>query len=333
MFQNGARYNSIGPWLKEFFGERTVKVAVDGGFTCPNRDGTLGYGGCIFCSELGSGDFSGGRILPGAGASAPASQPLLPIGRQIDIQIEALRKKWDRFRCIVYFQNFTNTYAPVDVLMKKYEEALSHPVCSGLAIATRPDCFGEEIVSCLSELNRRTFLWVELGLQTSDERTAGHIRRGYSLPVYDDAVSRLLSENIRVVTHLIAGLPGENEETFLRSVLHAASGGIFGLKLQLLHILRHTALAEQWLSPAENGKTEKDSFPVRPLRKEEYIRWIADALERIPGNITIHRLTGDAPKHLLLAPHWSLDKRSVLNGINQELKRRNSFQGILCPRR
>ena len=336
MFENGARYNSIGPWLKNFFGERTAKVSVDGGFTCPNRDGTLGYGGCIFCSELGSGDFSGAGILPQAvsALSGPQTQSrqLFPIGKQIDIQIGALRRKWGSFRCIAYFQNFTNTYAPVDVLKEKYEEALSHPMCSGIAIATRPDCLGEEIVSLLSELNRQTFLWVELGLQTSDEETAVRIRRGYPLSVYDDAVSRLTAENIRVVTHLIAGLPGEDEETFLRSVRHTASGGIFGIKLQLLHILRHTALGAQWLSQAENGGTMKENFSIRPLEKEEYIRWISDALEQIPEEITIHRLTGDAPKPLLLAPRWSLDKRSVLNGINQELKRRDSFQGIRCPR-
>ena len=351
MFENGLRYNGIGPWLKDFFGQRTVKISVDGGFTCPNRDGTLGYGGCIFCSELGSGDFSGTRILSPAASFSPENRrpaqppagpltgispsprafslrPVPPIRQQIDAQIEALRKKWHDFRCIIYFQNFTNTYAPVSVLKKKYEEALLHPMCCGLAIATRPDCLDDEIVSYLSELNSRTFLWVELGLQTSNEKTARYIRRGYPLQTYDDAVSRLSDEKIRVVTHLIAGLPGETGEDFIQSAVHASSGKIFGLKLQLLHIMKNTDLAEQWLSETKNP-ADKHPFPLCPLTKEEYICRIADALERIPENITIHRLTGDAPRPLLLAPRWSLDKRSALNGINQELKRRGSYQGVL----
>lgn len=400
MYKNGARYNGIGPWLKDYFGMRIAKVSIDGGFTCPNRDGTLGTGGCIFCSERGSGDFAGAEILRASsghlqstlkpiGTSVPAAafsssdrpallRDTMPVSQQIDIQIEALRKKWKEFRTIVYFQNFTNTYAPLSVLRQKYEEALSHPSCVGLAVATRPDCLSDEIISYLSELNRRTFLWVELGLQTADERTAVHIRRGYPLQTYDDAAARLSDRGIRVVTHLIAGLPGETREDFLRSVRHVVSAGSlasFGIKLQLLHIVKHTALAEQWLSQPENrsdrpceavgsdgaekncqpapaesaendkkesgkmiknaevakdGKSMKNTAllpPIRPLTKTEYIRWISDALEIIPADVTIHRLTGDAPKDELLAPMWSRDKKSVLNGINAELKRRGTWQG------
>ncbi len=365
MFKNGAYYNGIGPWLKERFGMRISKVSIDGGFTCPNRDGTAGTGGCIFCSELGSGDFAGMRIKTGAtdlsnptpdflnttavssslssetpetqSASIMSCAPLRrapPVAEQIDAQICALQNKWKDFRCIAYFQNFTNTYAPVSVLREKYEEALRHPRCIGLAVATRPDCLNDDVLDYLSELNRRTFLWIELGLQTSHPTTARYIRRGYPLSVYDEAVKKLTARGIRIVTHLIAGLPGESKDIFLNSVRHVVSENIFGIKLQLLHIMKHTDLAAQW---QEQKRKTGESFPaapiIRPLEKEEYISMIADALEIIPADVTIHRLTGDAPKETLLAPLWSRDKKSVLNGINMELKRRSSCQGgkILQP--
>lgn len=327
MFKNGAYYNGIGPYLKEKFGMRIAKVSVDGGFTCPNRDGTAGFGGCIFCSESGSGDFAGTRILgPETAAdgrsrftgSAENLRRVPPVAAQMEAQIGALRKKWGDFRCIAYFQNFTNTYAPVPALKERFEAALEHPLCAGLAVATRPDCLGDDVLDYLSELNERTFLWVELGLQTADEDSARYIRRGYPFSVYEEAVKKLSHRGIPAVTHLIAGLPGEDRDTFLRSVSRTVSGGIFGIKLQLLHIMKSTDLGGLW---------QKNPAAVPVLEKEEYISLIADALEIIPPQITIHRLTGDAPKDLLLAPLWSRDKKSVLNGINMELKKRGSCQG------
>lgn len=312
LFKNGARYLGIGPWLKENFNMRISKVSIDGGFTCPNRDGTCGTGGCIFCSGTGSGDFSGTRILQNnISTSQPAS-----IRAQMDAQTEVLKRKWHDFKCIAYFQNFTNTYAPVEILRKKYLEALSHPDCVGIAIATRPDCLEDDVIELLDELNRKTFLWVELGLQTSDDTTAKLINRGYPLSTYDSAVKKLSSHGIRVVTHLIAGLPGESEKDFLRSVQHVTSGGIFGIKLQLLHVIKNTVLADMW-----------NSNEFKTLTRDEYISAVADALEIIPPEVTIHRLTGDAPSDILLSPLWSKDKMSVLNGIRHELKLRSSYQG------
>lgn len=347
MFKNGAHYNGVGPWLKERFGMRISKVSIDGGFTCPNRDGTLGTGGCTFCSESGSGDFAGTRIqtdllhiedtkslcvkFHNASRTVSSSSTRFPLRNvpsvtaQINAQVSALHKKWNDFQCIAYFQNFTNTYAPVSILREKYEEALAHPLCVGLAVATRPDCLGDDILDYLAELNDRTFLWVELGLQTAHESSALSIRRGYPLSVYDEAVDRLASRGIRVVTHLIAGLPGESREMFLDSVRHVISQNIFGIKLQLLHIMKNTVLAAQW--QRERDFPLDSPLSIQPLEKEEYISMIADALEIIPAHITIHRLTGDAPKETLLAPLWSRDKKSVLNGINMELKRRSSYQG------
>lgn len=362
MFKDGARYHGIGPLLKEQFGGRVVKVPIDGGFTCPNRDGTLGTGGCTFCSERGSGDFTASRTIS--------------ITQQIDAQIRLLSEKWGDFRCIAYFQNFTNTYAPLDTLRQKYEEALSHPKCAGLAIATRPDCLPPDVLDYLQELNRKTFLWIELGLQTGNDRTAAAFHRGYPGRVYDDSVDRLTARHLRVVTHLIAGLPGETEADFLASVRHVCRQPVYGIKLQLLHIMKGTPLGQQYLrqirdlsrhpesrkpadpktppdsptardaaiTPAESrnfstscgrngGRTEPEaglSTPITPLTREEYVTWIADALEIIPPEITIHRLTGDAPEDLLLAPLWSRDKKRVLNEIRRELKVRGSIQGCRC---
>ena len=308
MFKDGARYNGIGPWLKDFFGQRIVKLSIDGGFTCPNRDGTLSAKGCSFCSERGSGDFAG--------------NPAVPIPLQMEHQIRLLSGKWKDFRCLAYFQNFTNTYGPVKLLQKKYEEALQHPLCCGLAIATRPDCIDDEVLHLLSSLNQKTFLWVELGLQTADDGTAEAINRCCSTAVYDHTVRRLTQAGIRVVTHVIFGLPGETPSDMLRTVSHVCSAPIFGIKLHLLHIMKGTALGEAFLHQDAHSAPR-----IIPMEKETYIRTAADALERIPPQITIHRITGDAPKELLLAPLWSLDKLSVRNGISQELKKRGTCQG------
>ncbi len=332
LFENGARYLGIGPWLKKNFDMRISKVSIDGGFTCPNRDGTCGTGGCIFCSETGSGDFSGTRIIQNNSSDINIGYNLqnthdkyekhlklrqtASIRTQMDVQISALKRKWTDFKCIAYFQNYTNTYASVEILKRKYLEALSHPDCIGIAIATRPDCLEDDVMELLDELNRKTFLWVELGLQSSNEMTARLINRGYPLSTYDLAVKKLNSLGIRIVTHLIAGLPTESKDDFLKSVRHVTSGDIFGIKLQLLHVIRNTVLADMW-----------NSNQFKTLERHEYISAIADALEIIPPNVTIHRLTGDAPANDLLSPLWSTDKMSILNGIRHELKIRSSYQG------
>lgn len=342
-FKDGARYNAIGPWLKEYFGGRIAKLAVDGGFTCPNRDGSLSFEGCTYCSRTGSGDFAGDRRET--------------ITSQLDSQHKIMSAKWPDFRCIAYFQNYTNTYAPAAVLREKYEEALSYPDCCGIAIATRPDCIDDEVLSLLSDINDRTFLWVELGLQTSNDRTADLINRCCSTDVYDETVNRLVKAGIRVVTHVIFGLPGESHEDMLETVRHICRAPIFGIKLHLLHLMTGTAMGHEYLCqqadlsfscdksgpvisgdpvqapepgrllPDHPSSPDPDRPLIRVMEKDEYISLVADALEIIPAEITMHRLTGDAPPDLLIAPEWCLKKADVLNGINKELKKRGSLQG------
>jgi len=290
-------FNSIGSYLKNKFGCKVIKLSLDAGFTCPNRDGTKGVGGCIFCSADGSGDFA--SDIPG--------------------QIHLLSKKWSAGKYIVYFQSHTNTYAPVEILKEKYYEALEYPNVIGIAIATRPDCLSKDVLELLDELNKKTFLWVELGLQTIHEGTANLINRCYSLSTFDNAVENLSVLGIKTVVHFILGLPGENRDDMLASVKYVCSKNIFGIKLHLLNVLKNTKLA--------------DFYPdqIHIPEKEEYISLVVDALEMIPQHITIHRVTADAPRHLLIAPEWSYEKRSILNGINKEFKQRNSYQGIYSP--
>jgi len=290
----GEYFNSIGDYLKQRFGCKVIKLSLDAGFTCPNRDGTKGTGGCIFCSAEGSGDFA--SDIPG--------------------QIRLLSRKWPSGKYIAYFQSHTNTYAPVDLLREKYYGALEYPDVVGIAIATRPDCLPPEVLELLSELNQKTFLWVELGLQTIHENTARLINRCYPLEVFDRAVEDLSGLGIKTVVHLILGLPGENREDMLSSVRYVCGKDIFGVKLHLLNVLKDTKLAEYY-----PGRLH---IPT----KEEYINLVVDALEIIPQHITIHRVTADAPRHLLIAPEWSYEKRSILNGIRKEFKNRGSFQGI-----
>ena len=287
------RINKIGEYLKRHFGKKTVKLSIDGGFTCPNRDGSKGRGGCIFCSSSGSGDFAS----------------------DIETQIELLSKKWTNCKYIAYFQNHTNTYAPAAELRSKFYEALANPNISGLAISTRPDCFSEEIYELLNELNQKTFLWVELGLQTIHKKTATLINRCSTLDEYDEAVKRLTALNINVVTHLILGLPNESRDEMLTSVSYVANSPVFGMKLHMLNVVRGSQMETLYTN----------YIPFKTM--EEYINLVVDALEIIPPHITIHRLGADAPRPTLIAPEWSYKKRSILNGIDLELKRRNSFQG------
>ncbi len=299
---NGKPYHSFDYMLKERFGEKIYKAALDAGMTCPNRDGTLGSRGCIFCSAGGSGDFAGSRQDS--------------ITQQIEKQAASIRQKRGVAKFIAYFQAYTNTYAPVDYLRKIYTEAISHPDIVAISIGTRPDCLGEDILQLLDELNQKKPVWVELGLQTIHETTARYIRRGYPLSCFEQAVSELRKRNLDVIVHTILGLPGESKNDILSTIEYLNHRDIQGIKLQLLHVLKGTDLAEDYLA----GK-----FQVYSM--EEYLELVIDCLEHLNPEIVIHRLTGDGPKDLLIAPLWSSAKRTVLNTLHRECKLRHAFQG------
>lgn len=299
---NKKRYNSLDNYFKNTFGEKIYKVSLDGGFTCPNRDGTLSIKGCIFCSESGSGDFAGSRRLS--------------INEQIEEQLKLIENKFPSGKVIAYFQNFTNTYADVEYLRKIYYEALSHPRVIGLAIATRPDCLGENIIELLSEINNKYFLWVELGLQTINEEVAKIINRQYSLKTYEEAAEKLKSRNIKFVTHIIIGLPGEKENDSLDTALFSEKCGTWGIKIHLLHIIKNTKLETLY---------KKNELKIQ--KKDEYVKKVVKILQNISYNIVIHRLTGDGNRDTLIAPLWSLNKRDVLNSIEKEMKLENIYQG------
>lgn len=285
-------YYSFNRYLRERFGCKVYKISINGGFTCPNRDGTLGTRGCIFCSAGGSGDF--------------AESPELSITQQIEKGKERVKNKIKSGKYIAYFQAFTNTYAPVEALRKKFTEAINHPDIVMLSVATRPDCLPEEVIELLKELNDIKPVCVELGLQTIHEKSAEYIRRGYKLECYDNAVKRLKAAGLEVVCHIILGLPGETKSDMLESVDYACKSGIDGIKLQLLHVLKGTDLAKDY----ENGK-----FKV--LTMDEYLDILKSCLDIIPKNIVIHRLTGDGAKKDLIAPLWSADKKRVLNAVSR----------------
>lgn len=288
------KYTTLNNYLKERFGEKVYKIALNGGFTCPNRDGKIGTRGCIFCSKGGSGDF--------------AESPDLTITEQIDNGKKRLEKKIKNGKYIAYFQAFTNTYAPVEKLRAIYTEAIIHPDIVALSIGTRPDCLGDDVLALLDELNKIKPIFVELGLQTINEDMARYIRRGYTLEVYDKAVADLHKIGINVVTHIILGLPSESKNDMLKSVEYACKV-TDGIKLQLLHILKGTDLAKDY----EQGKFEV-------LTLEQYTEIIKECVQIIPKNVVIHRLTGDGAKKDLIAPLWSADKKTVLNTINRALK-------------
>ena len=293
-------YYSLNQYLKDTFGEKVYKIALDGGFTCPNRDGTLGTGGCIFCSGAGAGEFAQNRGLS--------------ITQQLVQGKALLSKKIKDGKYIAYFQAFTNTYGPVERLRQLYEEALAPEGIVALSVATRPDCLPQEVVELLAELNRKKPVWVELGLQTMHERTADYIRRGYPLRVYEDAVCRLKAAGLTVITHVILGLPYETEQEMKQTVSYVGQSGVDGIKLQLLHVIRGTDLEREYLS----GKFEV-------LTMEAYVKLVADCLELIPPQMVVHRLTGDGDKRTLVAPMWSADKKRVLNALNAELRKRESL--------
>lgn len=296
-------YHSLDYEMRQRFGEKVYKISLESGMTCPNRDGTLGHDGCIFCSGNGSGDFASPRTTS--------------ITRQISEGIHGLsQRKQVGHKFIAYFQSFTNTYAPVEVLRPMYLEALNHPDVVMLSIATRPDCLPDDVLKLLAECQQIKPVIIELGLQTIHKPTAEFIRRGYPLEVYDTAVESLKSLGIEVVTHVIAGLPFESQKDFLETVSHVGSSGSDGIKIQLLHILKNTALAEFY---------QKGMFQALSL--EQYVDTVIKALSILPEEMVIHRLTGDGPKDLLIAPAWSSKKRQVLNKIHRELKRQNIWQG------
>lgn len=295
-------YHSLDYEMKQRFVEKVYRLALNGGMTCPNRDGTLGERGCIFCSQGGSGDF--------------AASASLSITEQMEQQKELLLGKRPVRRFIAYFQAYTNTYAPVEHLEKIFTEAVRFPDTAVLSIATRPDCIPGDVLALLNSLNREIPVWVELGLQTIHERTAAFIRRGYPLPCFEDTVSRLRDCGIDVIVHTILGLPGESEQDMLATIDYLNRAGIQGVKLQMLHVLRGTDLADYYL---------RTGFPVMSL--EEYSSLVIRCVERLSPDIVIHRLTGDGPGSLLIAPEWSSRKRSVLNHIHAEFRRQKTWQG------
>lgn len=293
-------YRSLNAYLRERFGEKVYKLALDGGFICPTRDGTLDTRGCIFCSG-GSGAFT------------------VPVGNDVHAAIEAAKRlvadKGGR-KFIAYYQSYTGTYAPIERLRALYTETLSHPDVVALSVGTRPDCLPDETIALLGELNAVKPVWVELGLQTVHEATARYIRRGYPLAVFDDAVRRLQEAGIEAVVHMILGLPGETPEMMVQTARYVGQSGAAGIKFQLLHVLAGTDLAEDF---------QKGRFSVLSL--EEYIRVLEACVEAIPPGMVIHRLTGDGAKRELIAPLWSADKKAVLNAIRRAFERDRVTQG------
>ncbi len=298
-------YRSLKTFLSEKYAFPVVKLALQLQVTCPNRDGTLGTGGCVFCSEGGSGDYA-----------QPAE---LSITEQYTSAVRTWQERHHKPEAgyIIYFQSFTNTYGTFSYLKESFEEAASLPGVVGLSIATRPDCLTEEMLGYLEKLQKRRMVWIELGLQTANEKTREYLRQGYDLKTFEDAVERLAFRKIAIIVHVIVGLPGESEEDVLKTVEYLNKMPIQGVKLQLLHVLQHTALGDLY---------QKSSFPL--LEEETYVRWIGRCISHLRPEIVVHRLTGDGPKELLLGPMWSLKKRRVLNQIHHYLKLHQIRQGM-----
>lgn len=299
---NNDRFYKLNTFLKEKFNGKIYKVSLDGGFTCPNRDGKISYKGCLFCSDKGSGEFAGNRKKS--------------ITEQIDEQIDFMKDKVQDKKVIAYFQNFTNTYADVEYLRKIYYEALSHDRVVGIAIATRPDCLDDDIIDLLNEINKKHFLWIELGLQTKNDEIAKIINRGYKTEKYIKVCKILNEKKIKFVTHMIVGLPYEKKKDLYETINLINSVNSWGIKIHLLYILKNSNLLKYY---QEN--------PFKIYNKEEYENTIIELLERLSPDIVIHRLTGDAKKDELFEPLWSLDKRSILNSIEKKMKILDTSQG------
>ncbi|EJO7119827.1 TIGR01212 family radical SAM protein [Staphylococcus pseudintermedius] len=296
------RYHTLNYHLKNKFGQKIFKVALDGGFDCPNRDGTVAHGGCTFCSAAGSGDFAGNRA------------------DTIEVQFKEIKnkmhEKWHEGQYIAYFQAFTNTHAPVAVLREKFEAALKEPGVVGLSIGTRPDCLPDDVVDYLAELNERTYLWVELGLQTIHQETSDLINRAHDMDCYYEGVAKLRRHNIKVCSHIINGLPGEDYDMMIETAKAVAQMDVQGIKIHLLHLLKGTPMMKQY-----------DKGLLEFMTKEQYIQLVCDQLEQLPPEMIVHRITGDGPIDLMVGPMWSVNKWEVLNEIDAELERRGTVQG------
>lgn len=295
------RFHTWNTEMREQFGNKVFKVTLDAGFTCPNRDGSIAKGGCTFCSARGSGDFAGSRRDD--------------LVTQFNHIRDRQHQKWPHAQYIGYFQAYTNTYAPVEQLREYFEIILEQPGVVGLSIATRPDCLPDDVVDYLAELNERTYLWVEMGLQTIHESTSELINRAHDSQCYEEAVTKLRARGIRVCAHIIYGLPQETHEMMLDTGRAVAQMDVQGIKIHLLHLMRKTPMVKQY-----------EAGLLRFLEKDEYIKLIVDTLEILPPEMIVHRLTGDAPRDLLIGPMWSLRKWEVLNGIDDELKQRDTWQ-------
>ncbi|WP_270332301.1 TIGR01212 family radical SAM protein [Streptococcus infantarius] len=300
------RYNTLNDYYREIFGEKIFKVPIDAGFDCPNRDGTVAHGGCTFCTVSGSGD---AIVAPDA-----------PIRDQFYEEIDFMHRKWPEVKkYLVYFQNFTNTHDTVDVIRERYEQAINEPGVVGINIGTRPDCLPDETIAYITELSERMHVTVELGLQTTYDETSKIINRAHTYDLYVKTVKRLreLAPNVEIVSHLINGLPGENHEMMVENVRRCVTDNeIDGIKLHLLHLMTSTKMQRDY----HEGR-------LRLLSMDEYVNIICDQLEIIPKNIVIHRITGDAPRDMLIGPMWSLKKWEILNAIDKEMERRGSYQG------
>ncbi|ERT68910.1 hypothetical protein HMPREF0202_01152 [Cetobacterium somerae ATCC BAA-474] len=297
---NNRRFYSLNDFFKDEFKDKIFKVSLDGGFTCPNRDGKVAHGGCIFCSDAGSGEFAGNRRKS--------------ITEQIDEQLEFLKDKVKDKKVIAYFQNFTNTYGDVDYLREIYYEALNHPKVLGLAIGTRPDCIEDDTLELLKEINEKHFFWIELGLQTIDDKVAKIINRGYPLSTYLETSKKLKESGIKFVTHMIVGLPTEEREDILNTARCIVQSGAWGIKIHSLHIIKGTPLERLY---------NDTNFKVFTL--DEYVDIVVTILKLLPDKMVVHRVTGDGKKDEVVEPKWSLNKRKVLNEIEKELKKRENI--------
>lgn len=297
---NNRRFYSLNDFFKDEFKDKIFKVSLDGGFTCPNRDGKVAHGGCIFCSDAGSGEFAGNRRKS--------------ITEQIDEQLEFLKDKVKDKKVIAYFQNFTNTYGDVEYLREIYYEALNHPKVLGLAIGTRPDCIEDDTLELLKEINEKHFFWIELGLQTIDDKVAKIINRGYPLSTYIETSKKLKDSGIKFVTHMIVGLPTEEREDILNTAKCIVQSGAWGIKIHSLHIIKGTPLERLY---------NDTNFKVFTL--DEYVDIVVTILKLLPDKMVVHRVTGDGKKDEVVEPKWSLNKRKVLNEIEKELKKRENI--------
>lgn len=314
------RYNTFNNELKKHFGQKVVKLSLDGGFTCPTRDKSKGSRGCIFCSQRGSGEFAG--LFETIDSNISDKLEKINIEAQIENQINLTSKKWSNVKYIAYFQNFTNTYEKASYLQALYQKALSQKDVVALDIATRPDCLGDDILEVLDYFNKKTYLIVELGLQSIHEKSEKFIRRGYNIDVFEKAIDDLSRLNIKTVVHTIVGLPTEDRDDMLATYKYLNKKNIHGVKIQQLNILKNTDLEKYY---------EKNKFEL--MTADEYVDFVCDIIQLLRKDIVIHRLTGDGAKEELIEPRWILNKRYVLNAIDRVMKQRDAHQGdINCPK-